>query len=100
WYLVGAGGLVLVVLFHVSPIDLAAVNSRGYIVTGAFGSAAGSKNQDPDHEQCDEIARHQAAMKNAATQESVCCQINSSAGAKGDYTLATENACLAQRSLS
>ena len=68
-HLVGAGSLVLVVLFHVGPVDLAAIDSGGHIVAGAFGGAAGGKNQEANGEQCNQ----------AVTQEIVYFQIRSSA---------------------
>ena len=54
-HLVGAGSLVLVVLFHVGPVDLAAVHGGGHVVAGALGSAAGGKNQEGDGKKCNQL---------------------------------------------
>jgi hypothetical protein len=47
-HLVRPGGLVLVILFHVSPVDFAAIHRGGDIIAGTLGSAAGKKNHEED----------------------------------------------------
>ena len=65
-HLVGAGGLVLVVLLHVGAVDFAAIHGGGNVVAGLLGSAARGKNQEADGKECNRTATQEIVFSNQA----------------------------------
>ena len=62
-HLVGAGGLVLVVLLHVGAVDFPAIDGGGNVGTGLLGSTARGNHQEADGNECNRTATQEIVFQ-------------------------------------